>query len=124
MKIKKLTDSELEIMKAIWTADEPVTIAEILTLFEERHWKKQTANTFMARLIDKGLLTVEKRVKTNYYTPLVSEREYQKFETQNMLKSIHNGSLSSFLSALLGDKTDSKDEKEVREWFARFSDDD
>lgn len=124
MEIKKLTDSELEIMKAIWPAAEPVTIAEILTVFEQRHWKKQTANTFLARLIDKRLLSVEKRVKTNYYTPLISEREYQQFETQNMLKSIHNGSLSSFLSALLGDKANAKDEKEVREWFARFSDDD
>jgi len=131
MIIKKLADSELEIMKAIWTmdnseADAPSTItaAEILSAFDKKHWKTQTVNTFMTRLVDKGLLSVEKRMKTNYYTPLITEREYQQFEAQNMLDSVYNGSLHSFLSALFGEKVNTKEIEQLKDWFEKASIDD
>jgi predicted transcriptional regulator len=104
--------------------DIPVTVTEILSAFDEKHWKTQTVNTFMTRLVEKGLLSVEKRMKTNYYTPIITEREYQQFEAKNMLDSVYNGSLGSFLSALFGEKVKPSEVEELKDWFEKAGIDD
>lgn len=118
-KFKKLTDSEMEIMKVIWKLGEPVTVSQMVTVFKEKDWKVQTVHTFLTRLVDKGILKSEKKGTTNYYTGAATEQEYYRLEAKNMLELMYNGSLESFLSALFGqEKSTAKEELEkIKEWF-------
>jgi len=99
----KLSDSELEIMKVIWSVDGPVTTAFLIKEFSDsRGWKSQTINTFLTRLMEKGMLKAEKKGVANCYTPMVSVNEYLGKETRAFLDELHHGSVSSFIAALGG----------------------
>ena len=39
-----------------------------------------TVSTFLTRLVEKGVLTVERRGRSNFYTPAVTEQGYHKLE--------------------------------------------
>ena len=50
MKNISIGDAELEIMKAVWKAKEPVTSLDIEKEVSDRGWKKTTISTFLTRL--------------------------------------------------------------------------
>ena len=62
----KLSAAELEVMRHVWAAGEPVTCEALrASLAGEREWKTTTVLTFLSRLADKGMLTVTKRGRAN-----------------------------------------------------------
>ena len=73
--MKRLPDTELEVMKALWSTgpDTPRSVLEDkLTPFG---WASNTVNTYLARLADKGFVSVRREGKSNLYTPLISQDE-------------------------------------------------
>ena len=116
----KLSDSELEIMKVIWAAGGLVTTAFLLKEFSEsRRWKSQTINTFLTRLVDKGMLRVERKGVANWYTAVVSDNEYLGGETRAFLDEFHHGSVSSFIAPLDGSERLSDDDiSALKKWLA------
>ena len=117
-KFYKMSYSEMEIMRVVWESDAPVTTAQLLSIFESRKWKAQTMATFMTRLADKGLVSVSKQGKTNFYTPIITEQKYHQFEAQHLLSSMYDGSLQNFFSALYSGGEISADEAaELKAWF-------
>ena len=117
-KFYKMSDSEMEIMRVVWKSADPVTTAQLLSIFESRKWKAQTMATFMTRLADKGLVSINKQGKTNFYTPAITEQKYYQLEAQHLLSSMYDGSLQNFLSALHGGGEINADEAaELKAWF-------
>lgn len=122
---QSLSDSEMEIMQEIWRAQPPVTSNQLLTTFAHKAWKAQTMSTFLTRLVDKGLLSVKRRGKTNEYTPAVTEREYHKREARHVIDSMYHGSMLDFLTAFYGGKGLSAAEAEqLKQWFEQEVDHD
>ena len=115
-----ITDSELEIMKAIWKAKRPVTSLDICEAFENKGWKKTTIGTFLTRLFEKGALSAEKKGKLYYYTPLISQKNYRMLQTRNLISSLYNGSFKDFAVSLFEEQ--SITEEELRELKAIFVD--
>ena len=64
--IKKLPDSELEIMMIIWDADEKVTSDYIMEKLNKT-WQKTTVLNFLTRLCDRGFLKCHKEGRFNVY---------------------------------------------------------
>lgn len=124
-KFEKMSDSEMEIMKVIWESATPVTTAHLLKVFENRQWKAQTMATFLTRLADKGLVTVNGKARSNLYAPAITEQEYHRLEAQNLLNSMYNGSLQNFLSALYGGgEINASEAEELKKWFEKAGEDD
>lgn len=112
--MKRLPESELEIMMIIWKYDRPVNRMEI-----EEHLKKDVAAptilSFLNRLEAKGFVSVEKIGKINWYTPLVKEEEYLQRESRNILQRMYQNSLKNFVTALYdGDGLSSQDIEDLR----------
>lgn len=87
--MKRLPDTELEVMKALWATgpDTPrALLEERLALFG---WAANTINTYLARLADKGFVAVRREGKSNLYTPLVSCEEYQAFDSRAVLERLY-----------------------------------
>lgn len=63
-------------------------------------WKQNTVVTFLARLIEKGLLKSTKISKANYYEPCITEQEYRNYETRQFVKDVHRGTIFGFISTL------------------------
>ena len=118
MKNISIGDAELEIMKVIWKAKEPITSLDIGKEVEDRGWKKTTIATFLTRLVEKGALSAEKQGKLYYYTPLITEKEYRKSQTKNLIKTLYNGSVRDFAVSFFEEQKLSDDDiKELRSIF-------
>ena len=118
MKNLSIGEAELAIMKVIWKSKESLTSLDIGKQVEDRGWKKTTIATFLTRLVEKGALAAEKQGKLYYYTPLVTEKEYRKSQTKNLIKSLYNGSVKDFAVALFDEQQLTDDDiNELRSIF-------
>lgn len=117
-KMKKLPDTEFQIMKVVWANEPPITTPIIMKqLGKDREWKIQTVVSLMLRLVERGFLRSEKQGKERSYFPLVSKEDYLKFETSNFMKQYHDSSLFNLINTLYDDKalTD-EDIDELLKW--------
>jgi predicted transcriptional regulator len=79
-----------------------------------------TVLTFLARLIEKGILTSVRHGRSNEYIPLITESEYKQFETRTFLNSVHDGSVKSFITALYeGNDLTAEEISELKQWFSQ-----
>ena len=117
--IGRLSETEAEVMQTIWELATPVTVAQILAIFEERKgWKTSTLSTILSRLIDKGFLAKEMKGKVNYYKSELTLQDYQKHETQSLLSNLYGGNVKNFVAALVDDDKVSQDDiNELKQWF-------
>ena len=100
-KIKRLGDAELEIMLVVWESKEPVTSNYVLEhLHNRRHWKLSTLMTILARLAEKGFIHCDRSTRTNYYSALISEREYKAKEGSSFLEKLYGNSLQNLVTSL------------------------
>ncbi len=115
--MKRLPESELEIMMIIWRHEGPVNRMEI-----EEHLQKDVAAptvlSFLNRLEAKGFVSVEKIGKVNWYTPLVKEEEYLQKESKNIIQKMYRNSLKNFVAALYdGNGLSEEDMEELRKFL-------
>lgn len=99
--IRRLPESELEIMQMIWREPAPVSRMTVEHVLQKVHpLAPTTILTLLTRLCEKGFLALEKEGRTNRYTPLISEREYLAAESRSFLNRLFGGSVAGFAAAL------------------------
>lgn len=98
---KRLPESELEIMLAVWNGEGEVSAPQIMEALE-RPLTASALHSYLKRLEDKGFLACRKETRANWYTPLVSREAYQEQEGKNVLDKLYAGSLKRFAAALYG----------------------
>jgi len=119
-KLGRLSDVEMELMQTIWGLATPVTVTQLLAIFENsKSWKNSTMSTMLERIIAKGFLCKKMKGKVNYYSIVATLEDYQKQEGRNIISSLYGGSVKNFMAALAedGGMTDT-DVRELQEWFA------
>ncbi|MFT8348152.1 BlaI/MecI/CopY family transcriptional regulator [Clostridium saccharoperbutylacetonicum] len=119
MKIGKISDAEMEVMKIIWNKNRQVTTADILEeLPKENSWKITTVMTLISRLTEKGILEVAKLGKLNNYSAKITEEEYKAIQANNFLEDMHNGSVKNFIATLFNNKKISKEDiSDLKKWL-------
>ena len=99
--IKRLPESELEIMQIIWKEETPVSRITIEHSLQEKHpLAPTTILTLLTRLCEKGFLSLKKEGRSNLYDPLITEREYLACESRSFLDRMFGGSVAGFATAL------------------------
>ena len=104
---KRLPDAELEIMKVVWHNECPISTSEVKRIIDEESDVKrtqQTVQTLINRLIAKEYIAKDKRGKEYIYTPLVAEKDYVEFESEQFLKKMHGNSVANLMRALFDSK--------------------
>ena len=114
----KISDSELEVMRVLWQAGDALSVTEIReTLQRSRGWEATTVKTLISRLVTKGVLKQEKR-GVFYYSPLVSEAEYNDWATHDLITRVYHGSARDLVAALVrSDGLTQSDIDELRDLF-------
>ncbi len=114
----KISDSELEVMRVLWQAGDALPVTEIReTLQQSRGWEATTVKTLVSRLVTKGVLRQEKR-GVFYYTPLISEAEYNDWATHDLISRVYHGSARDLVAALVrSDGLTQDDIDELRDLF-------
>ena len=117
--MKRLPDSELELMMIIWRAEKPVTRTEIEEgLNDERKLSPTAILSFLSRLEEKGFLKIKKQGKSNIYTPIIKEQDYTRKESKSILQKMYHNSVKSFMTALYdGDNLSEDDIKELQNFI-------
>ena len=115
---EKISDSELEVMKLLWQAGDALPVTEIReTLQRTRGWEATTVKTLVSRLVSKGALRQEKR-NVFYYSPLITEREYNAWATDSLIRRLYNGSARELVAALVrSEGLTQQDIEELRTMF-------
>lgn len=113
MKLKRLPDAELEVMKALWESGPDTSRSELEGMLAPFSWATNTINTYLVRLADKGFVSVRRERRTNLYTPLVSREEYQAFDSQAVVSRLY-GTPRNFLAALAREGLDRRDLDDLR----------
>lgn len=116
---RNLTPAEQAIMEVLWERKHWVTISELIEYFDHlgKTWKRQTINTFLARLIEKGLVVKNGRK----YIYACTKEEYEAQKASEVLKTLYGGSLKNFVAALSGNHTlKSEDINELRDYLDKL----
>ena len=114
----KITGSELEVMKLLWRAENAIPITEIREKLQNtKGWEPATIKTLVGRLVTKGVVRQEKN-NVFYYSPLITEKEYSTWATQDLISRVYNGSARNLISALVNsDGLTQEDLDELRQMF-------
>lgn len=97
----KLAGAELKIMKMLWANNGTLSTGELLERMnkEGKTWKRQTLNTLLARLEEKGMVSRPRA----FVEAKISETDLLQLQTKEILDRFYGGKLRNFCAALLGD---------------------
>ena len=117
--MKKLSDSEFEIMKILWSRDNAMTSNEILDEMKgRRDWKLASLMTVLARMVDKGYVYCDRSTRTNYYNAIIGEEQYKIEESEQFLDKLFNKSATRLIASLYqGKKFSSEEINELRTYL-------
>jgi len=89
------------VLKVLWEAGRGMAMKEIRTILTNNtDWDASTIKTLVRRLCDKEVIIADKR-EVFYYTPAVTESEYNGHATQNMIDRLYGGSAKSLIASLV-----------------------
>jgi len=116
--MKRLPDSELQIMLIIWGSKEPVARPFIEERLGNRKLAPTTILSFLSRLEQKGFVKVDRIGKNNYYSPLIEEDSYIQNEAKTVLDKLYNRSIKKFVASLYdGKELDNEELIELRDFL-------
>lgn len=97
--IPKISETEWEVMKVIWTKA-PLSAAEIIEALSaiDPTWHPKTAKTLLNRLVKKKALGYDKEGRAYLYRPLVRESDCALAESESFLDRVFGGSLKPMLA--------------------------
>jgi BlaI family penicillinase repressor len=97
----ELTEGEWEIMKVVWDKQPCTagTVQEELATTRDRAYS--TVKTTMDRMVEKGLLRIEKMRNLQLFSSCISEVEAKRGEFRKMLKRAFDGALTPMMQFLI-----------------------
>ncbi len=98
----KLFDSELKVMKILWREGD-ITAKQISDILKaEIDWNMNTTYTVIKKCIAKAAI---ERTEPNFMChALISKKDVQEAETDELLDKLYDGSVNNLFATLLGKK--------------------
>jgi predicted transcriptional regulator len=108
----RITDAELDVMEALWGADEPLTAAEIAERVDQnRDWTLATVKTMLSRLAAKGAISYRVEGRRFLYSPAIERQSYVGSESRRFVDKLFGGRLSPLVARLA--EEDSLDDEDI-----------
>jgi len=108
----RITDAELDVMEALWGADEPLTAAEIAERIDQtRDWTLATVKTMLSRLAAKGAISYRVEGRRFLYSPAIERQSYVGSESRRFVDKLFGGRLSPLVARLA--EEDSLDDDDI-----------
>ena len=118
--MKRLPDSEFEVMQAVWACNPPASRADIKEQLAASYPIAQTTLlTLLTRLTDKGFLKAELDGQRKLFSPLISQQEYLAAQSNRFVKKLCGGNLSTFAAALCDSGLTKEELAALREMLER-----
>lgn len=118
--IRRLPDSELEVMQALWSCTPPVTRVDLEQALADTYPVAQTTLlTLLTRLTEKGFVSAERVGQKKLFVPLISRQEYLAAQSNRFFRKLCGGNLSTFAAALCDSGMSKEDLAELRTLLER-----
>ena len=120
MSVKRLPDSELEVMQALWACKIPAARADIERIVNTtRPIAQTTLLTLLSRLTEKGFIRVEKAGRIPQYYPLITQQDYLASQSRRFLDKLCGGSIPTFAAALCDSGLSKQELAQLRDLLER-----
>ncbi len=109
MSVQKITDAEWKVMHVVWNHQRISANEVIAEVVPETGWSPNTVRTLLIRLVEKGILHVEKErgkekeYLNSVYTPLYSREECESVHSRSFLERVFGGDTSRLLAHFVQD---------------------
>ena len=108
--LPRLSEAQTEIMNVVWEQDE-VTLAQVYTaLAARRGLARNTVQTQLSRLVEKGWLTHRSEGKTFYYRATVPREDARSRMVDRLVDVLFGGSAEGLVMTLLDGRKLSREE--------------
>ena len=95
--VAKISAAEWEVMNVVW-ATNPITASKVFEALQpEKDWALKTVNTFLARLVEKGVISARRNGKANVYRPLIGRDACVTSESEHFLQRVFQGAAGSLV---------------------------
>lgn len=118
---KRLPDAELEVMKALWDAGQPLTRTQLEERLAGHNWASTTLLALLARLEAKGCVSRSRQGRGYLYSAALSRKEYLPVESRSALSRLFDGSAKNLIAAMAeSDALSDRDIDELEAYLARL----
>lgn len=123
---RELSACETLIMKAVWDAQEDISLMELKSVLKDRFGKdysRTTVSTFLLRLSEKGFVKTYRNGKNSYIHPIKKEEDYKNSLMNREMDFWFGGRPSALVASLYSDGQISREEAdEIRKVLDGFED--
>lgn len=99
-----LSEAEWKVMNALWQRH-PACVRDVLEeIGEEASWAYTTVKTMLSRLAEKGILEVEKRANTSYYSPNLTRNSARRAAVRSLMDRAFDGAFGPMMTFLVDDQ--------------------
>jgi BlaI family penicillinase repressor len=111
----KLSETEWRVMNEVWRRGRATARDVHDDVAAETGWAYTTVKTILARLAEKGVLSVEKRGNASRYEPTITRDEARRSAVHGLLDRAFEGAFGPLFNHLLREeKLSKKDRAELR----------
>lgn len=97
----RCTEAEWKIMEVLWDSA-PRTMSEITKALEpSTGWTRHTVITLLKRMQEKGTVAVDESGEVKTYTPLLTQEEASKEQTNKLLHRVFSGKAALLINHLV-----------------------
>ena len=96
----RISEAELDLMEALWTAEQPLTATDIADRLVRRGWSLATVKTMLSRLVAKGAITHREDGRRFLYSPALERETYVGRESRRLVDRLFGGRLSPLIAQL------------------------
>ena len=108
----RISEGELEVMEALWSAGHPLTAAEVADRIEPgRDWSLATVKTMLSRLAAKGAVQHREDGRRFLYSPAIERDSYLGHESRRFVERLFGGRLSPLVARLA--EEDALDDEDI-----------
>ena len=113
--IRRLPDSEFEIMNILWDLEDPIDRKQIEEkLFAKHQIALTTLLTLLTRLSEKGFIRIEKEGRRSRYYKLVDKKDYLSSQSSSFFRQLCKGDMRVFANALCDSDLSKEDLAKLR----------
>lgn len=113
MKMKRISDAELEVLKVIWDKN-IVTSLDIIYELRDNNWNSNTVRTLIKRLLEKGAIEiVGKKNKVYYYQASIDKEKFKYLRTQALLMNLFDNKIENLIINYLKYEKNREEKKQI-----------
>jgi predicted transcriptional regulator len=118
----RLSEAEVEVMEALWSASRPLTAIDVADgVPADRNWSLATVKSLLSRLLAKQAIVPTRDGRRFLYSPALDRASYIGAESRRFVRRLYGGKLSPLIAQMAEEEAlDDDDVAEIEALLRRL----